>query len=120
MAPIALTQSCGYDQSLYSAALELKYERSTHLVDIISKDESIRKLRFEVHILEDDNAELHDLLAKEEDRSERLEKIVGDHLARAEDAEAALQEVDDELQAREQELSTLRVGDRLSNVYTRR
>jgi len=103
-------QASRYDQSLQSSALELKYERSNHLVDIITKDEGIRKLRFEVHVLEDDCDELRDLLAKEEDRSDKLERIVKDNLTRAEEAEAALTVVEDEMTAREQELSMLRVG----------
>ena len=99
-----------HDQSLHSASLELKYERSTHLVDIIAKDENIRKLRFEVHVLEDDCDELRDLLVKEEDRSEKLERIVNDNMARAEQAEAAVQDLENDMLGREQELSTLRVG----------
>lgn len=108
---VATMQASKYDQSPQSSALELKYERSNHLVDIITKDESIRKLRFEVHVLEDDCDELRDLLAKEEDRSDKLERIVKDNLTRAEEAEAALTGVEDEIAARDQELSILRVGD---------
>ena len=113
MAPVSVAnmQALKYDQSLQSSALELKYERSNHLVDIITKDEGIRKLRFEVHVLEDDCDELRDLLAKEEDRSDKLERIVSANLTRAEEAEAALGAMEDEMAAREQELSTLRVGD---------
>lgn len=107
---VATMQASRYDQSLQSSALEIKYERSNHLVDIITKDESIRKLRFEVHVLEDDCDELRDLLAKEEDRSDKLERIVKDNLTRAEEAEAALTGVEDEMAAREQELSMLRVS----------
>lgn len=107
---VAQKQIYNYGQSLHTASLELKYERSTHLVDIISKDEAIRKLRFEVQVLEDDVAELHETVAKEEDRSEVLNGLVEEHLARAEAAEASLRQVDDELQAQEQELSNLRVS----------
>jgi len=110
MAPAVMhLQSNPYEQSLHSAALELKYERSAHLVDIITKDEGIRKLRFDVHVLEDDNDELRDLLSKEEDRSDKMEKMVNDSLLRAEDAEATLVELGSEMQGKEQELSTLRV-----------
>ena len=111
MVPVhaAAMQPYNYEQSLQSAGLELKYERSAHLVDIITKDESVRKLRFEVHVLEDDCDELRDLLAKEEDRADRLERIVNDNLARAEEAESGLQEMDDELNGKEQELASLRV-----------
>ncbi|WPH00306.1 Hypothetical protein R9X50_00313100 [Acrodontium crateriforme] len=96
-----------HEQSLVSSALELKYERSTHLVDIISKDEDVRRLRFDIHVLEDDNDELRELLAQEEDRSDAFEKLVNDNLARAEDAEARLQEIEADLRAREQEFSSL-------------
>lgn len=98
-----------YDQSLQSASLELKYERSTHLVDIISKDENLRKMRFDMHRIEDDNEELRDLLTQEEDRSKSLEKLVNDNLVRAEEAEAHVVELEQDLQAAEQELSVLRV-----------
>lgn len=110
MAPaVAYSQSYATDQSLHSAALELKYERSAHLVDIIVKDESVRKLRFDIHVLEDDNDDLRDLLAKEEDRSDALEKLVNEHLLRAEDAEADVHHLQSELQLREQDLASLRV-----------
>lgn len=108
MAPINVLHTSN-DQSLHSASLELNYERSTHLVDIISKDENLRKLRFDMHKLEDDNEELRELLTHEEDRSEALEKTVNDNLARAEDAESHAIDLQTDLQAAEQELSILRV-----------
>ncbi|KAK6429704.1 hypothetical protein LTR95_014148 [Oleoguttula sp. CCFEE 5521] len=92
-----------YENALNTSALELKYAQNTHTVDIISKDEDIRRLRFDVHILEDDCDELRDLLQQEEDRSDAFEKLVNENLARAEDAEAALVEVEAELRAREQD-----------------
>ncbi|THW32609.1 hypothetical protein D6D10_02648 [Aureobasidium pullulans] len=122
MAPINVAHtstSTNYDQSLQSASLELKYERSTHLVDIISKDENLRKMRFDKHKLEDDNEELRELLTQEEDRSESLEKTVNDNLARAEDAEAHAIDLQTDLQAAEQELSILRAeANALRNVTT--
>ena len=96
-----------YEQSLNSAALELKYEQSTHLVDTIAKDEDIRRMRFEIHVLGDDNDELRELLAHEEDRSDTFEKLVNENLARAEAAEQRLQDNEAELRVREQEFGTL-------------
>ncbi|KAG9562789.1 hypothetical protein KCU71_g7297, partial [Aureobasidium melanogenum] len=111
--------STNYDQSLQSASLELNYERTSHLVDIISKDENLRRLRFDMHKLEDDNEELRELLTQEEDRSESLEKAVNDNLARAEDAEAHAVDLQADLQAAEQELSILRAEtNALRNVTT--
>ena len=95
------------DQSLHSSAAELKHEHSAHLVDIIAKDEDIRRLRFEIHVLEDDSDELRELLSQEEDRSDAFEKLVNENLARAEDAEARLLDTETNLRARELELATL-------------
>ncbi|PNS20677.1 hypothetical protein CAC42_2922 [Sphaceloma murrayae] len=97
-----------YEHSLHTSALELKYERSVHLVDIIAKEEGIRKLRFSNHVLEDDNVELRDLLSSEQERCDKMEGMLNEHLARAEEAEAALHDFEEELQSREQEASSLR------------
>ncbi|KAM3413944.1 hypothetical protein BST61_g10614 [Cercospora zeina] len=94
--------------SLNTAAAELKYANSSHLVDVIGKDEDIRRLRFDVHILEDDNDELRELLGQEEARSDQFERLVNQNLARAEEAEARLSDLDDQLRTREQEIGTLR------------
>ena len=96
-----------YQQSLHSAALELKYTHSAHLVNIISKDEDVRRLRFDIHILEDDNDELRELLQQEEDRSDTFEKLVNENLSRAEEAEAQLRDIETDLRGREQELQAL-------------
>jgi DNA repair exonuclease SbcCD ATPase subunit len=85
----------------------LKYAQSSHLVDIIGKDEDIRRLRFQMHILEDDNDELRGLLLQEEDRSNAFENIVNENLARAEDAEAHVRDLETDLQVREQEMQAL-------------
>ncbi|KAK0338168.1 hypothetical protein LTR91_012322 [Friedmanniomyces endolithicus] len=95
-------------QSLTSSALELKYARSAHLVDIITKDEDVRRIRFELHILQDDADELRALLAQEVDRSDVFEGFVKENLARAEDAETQLQVLEEDMRAREQELLTMR------------
>jgi DNA repair exonuclease SbcCD ATPase subunit len=95
------------EQSLLTAACELKYAQSSHLVDIISKDEDIRRLRFQIHILEDDNHELRGLLSQETDRSDAFERIVNENLARAEEAEAHAREKETDLQFREQEIHAL-------------
>ena len=96
-----------HHQSLRSSALELKYARSEHLVDVISKDEDIRRLRLDIHILEDDNDELRGLLQQEEDRSDQFERLVSENLARAEEAEAQLQHIKTQIQLRDQEALAL-------------
>ncbi|KAK3637427.1 hypothetical protein LTR56_013600 [Elasticomyces elasticus] len=96
------------EQSLTTSALELKYARSTHLIDLITQEESHRRLRFDLHILEDDNDELRDLLSREEERSDSFERYVHSNLIRAEEAEARLQDMELDLRTREQELTTMR------------
>lgn len=61
-------------------------------------------------MLEDDVEELRDLLTQEEDRAEALEKLVNEHIQRAEDAEAQVADLGADLQLTEQELSVLRVS----------
>ncbi|PSK46308.1 hypothetical protein B9Z65_5276 [Elsinoe australis] len=108
-----------YEHSLHTSGLELKYERSVHLVDIIAKEEGLRKLRFNNHVLEDDNVELRDLLSAEQERCDKMESMMNEHLARAEDAEAAVQGLEGELQGKEQELSSLRAETKaLKNLTT--
>lgn len=107
MVPLPPMQASYTQQSLNSAALELKYTKNSHLVDIISKDEDIRRLRFDIHVLEDDNDELRDQLMQEQDRSDAFEKLVKENLLRAEDAEAQMQELETDLRQREQELQAV-------------
>lgn len=108
MVPLPHITPTNYTAALTTAASELKYAQSAHVVDLICKDEDIRRLRIDIHVLEDDNDELRDLLQKEEDRSDAFEKLVNANLARAEEAEAQLQELDLDFRSREQELNALR------------
>lgn len=116
MAPASYANMNTYEHSLHTSGLELKYERSVHLVDIIAKEEGLRKLRFNNHVLEDDNVELRDLLSAEQERCDKMESMMNEHLARAEDAEAAVQSLEEELQGKEQEVSSLRVSCHLLTI----
>ncbi|KAK3706200.1 hypothetical protein LTR37_012901 [Vermiconidia calcicola] len=108
MVPAPTMHASYSQQSLTSSALELKYANSSHLVDIISKDEDMRRLRFDIHILEDDNDELRGMLIQEQDRSDAFEKLVNENLTRAEEAEAQCQQLEVDLRGREQECQALR------------
>ncbi|KAK4898234.1 hypothetical protein LTR27_004241 [Elasticomyces elasticus] len=108
MVPLPPFPHLACEQSLTTSALELKDARSTHLIDIITQEESHRRLRFDLHILEDDNDELRDLLSREEERSDSFERYVHSNLIRAEEAEARLQDLELDLRTREQELTTMR------------
>ena len=91
-----------YEQSLHSSALELKYAHSTHLVDMIAKDEDIRRLRVEIRISEDDNDELRDQLEQDQEHAKRLESLVNENLLRAESAEEEIRSLTIDLNTREQ------------------
>ncbi|KAK3697724.1 hypothetical protein LTR37_017306 [Vermiconidia calcicola] len=108
MVPAPTMHASYSQQSLTSSALELKYANSSHLVDIISKDEDMRRLRFDIHILEDDNDEVRGMLIQEQDRSDAFEKLVNENLTRAEEAEAQCQVLEGDLRGREQECQALR------------
>lgn len=96
-----------HQHALNSSALELKYVHSQHQYDQICNDEDVRRLRFDIHILEDDNDELRELLQQEEDRSDAFEKLVNENLARAEEAEAQLQDIETDIRIRETELQAV-------------
>lgn len=96
-----------YEQALQTSALELKYANNTHMVDILEKMEDIRRLRFNVNCLEDDNDDIREQLQNEEDRADSFERLVNENLTRAEAAEAGLAEVETELRARENEIAAL-------------
>lgn len=104
-APAATTSL--YDHALRTASLELQYEHARQLVSTITSTEALRALRFDTHILQDDNDELRDLLAQEETRAETFEQLVTEHVQRADAAEARLAEVEEALRAREQDVGTL-------------
>nr|XP_023927809.1 intracellular protein transport protein USO1-like [Quercus suber]POE91519.1 hypothetical protein CFP56_14627 [Quercus suber] len=96
-----------YTQSLNSHALELKCERQATIVELLAKDEDIRQLRIDIHVLEDDYDDLRNLLTQEEDRSDKFEQLVNSNLLRAEEAEGQLQQITEELRIRENDLATL-------------
>lgn len=103
-----------------TAELELRYARSCHQVELIAKDEALRKLRVENHVLDDDAIEARDLWAEEQQRADDFEASVTRGLERAEEAENALLELEEILNLRDRELSTLQVGARTSSTLTTR
>lgn len=95
-----------------SLVAELNYAQSTHEVDSICSLEATRKLRFSLLVAENDSDELRELLSQEEIRSDSFEQLVTTNLARAQSAETRLQDVEDQLRAREQEVGTLQAESR--------
>ncbi|GME36044.1 Viral a-type inclusion protein [Neofusicoccum parvum] len=96
-------------QALRTAECELELERSQRIVESVGKDEEVRKLRFQVLLLEDENDELQDQLQEEEQRSDKLETALDDALAQLRETEAATQRLSNELRMKTREAENMKV-----------
>ncbi|KAF2755798.1 hypothetical protein EJ05DRAFT_478758 [Pseudovirgaria hyperparasitica] len=94
-------------RSLQTTKFELDYERSARVVEIVAKDEELRKLRVHLQLLEDENDELHEQLGDEEGRAEDLEAKIDDTHALLEEAELAKVNLTNELRLKERELNNM-------------
>ncbi|KAF2819730.1 hypothetical protein CC86DRAFT_127113 [Ophiobolus disseminans] len=75
--------------SLRNTTLELNLERSKHSVEVVAKDEEIRKLRVSQCLLQDSNGDLHEQLEEEQARSDELENALEEALAQLDEQKAA-------------------------------
>lgn len=75
-----LTQLLTFQQHLTkSQVLEMAYQETLRSADMIVKDESARRLRLRILLLENENDELHEQLALADDKIDGLEQE-GDEL----------------------------------------
>jgi len=95
--------------ALQTAALELSYERSSRTVQEILKDEDIRRLKYQLLVLEEDRDELIEQLEREEQRCDNLELDLSDVSARCDELEAENVRLNEELRVKLREGSTMRV-----------
>ena len=95
--------------ALQTAALELNYERSSRSVQEILKDEDIRRLKYQLLVLEEDRDELIEQLEREEQRCGNLELDLTDLSARCDELEAENVRLNEELRVKLREGSTMRV-----------
>lgn len=94
-------------------ALEVAYRESLRNNDLIVKDESARRLRLRILMLENENDDLHEQLALGDDRIDILEQECSElreELARAQE-DASRQEA--ELRTQSRELLNIKVWDRM-------
>lgn len=84
MEPGSIVELSESQYALRAADLELNLERSKNSVEVVAKDEDIRKLRFQLLLQEDENDELHGQLTEEEARSDGLEQALDEALAQLE------------------------------------
>lgn len=100
-------------QALQTAQLELDLERSHRIVEGVARDEDIRKLRCQILLLEDENDELHDQLAEEESRADRLEGTLDDSLEQLRVKEAEVLRLQNELRVKARASDTMKVSKRV-------
>ena len=84
-------------------------ERSIRSVESVSRDEDVRKLRFQMLLLEDENEELQDSLAQEEEKSDDLTRRLDEAHVSYESLDAELRNTTNELRLRNRELDNMRV-----------
>lgn len=93
-----------------TAQFELNYEKSSRVVEGVSKDEEIRKLKIRIAIKEDEVEELNEQLAKEEERADLILQDLEGAAARADDRDGEIRQLLNELRVKSRELETAKVG----------
>ncbi|KAF2436305.1 hypothetical protein EJ08DRAFT_674841 [Tothia fuscella] len=95
-------------QTLSTTQYELNYEKSSRIVDSITRDEESRKLRVKIHILTDDIEELNEQLAKEEERSDSLIEELDVERKRSDELDGNVMGLNVELRSRSRELENVK------------
>ncbi|KAF2446023.1 hypothetical protein P171DRAFT_520717 [Karstenula rhodostoma CBS 690.94] len=94
--------------SLRTASLELSLERSKHSVEVVAKDEDIRKLRVSQCLLRDENGDLHEQLEEEQARSEGVENELNGALAQLDEQTAAAELAQNQIRTQSREVANLK------------
>jgi chromosome segregation ATPase len=92
-----------------SQCLELAYQDALRSADLIIKDESARRLRLRILLLENENDNLHEQLGLSDDRIDGLEQEGEELRAQLESTQEALHQQQNELWAQTRELSNVKV-----------
>tara|TARA_R110002003_G_scaffold104_46_gene8629 strand:- start:13967 stop:14332 length:366 start_codon:yes stop_codon:yes gene_type:complete len=95
--------------SLRNATLELNLERSKHSVEVVAKDEEIRKLRVSQCLLQDDNSDLHEQLEEEQARSDELENALDEALVQLDELRAVDEAAQNRIRTQARENANLKV-----------
>ncbi|KAF1350281.1 hypothetical protein EJ07DRAFT_169230 [Lizonia empirigonia] len=94
--------------SLRSASLELSLAQSKHSVEVVVKDEQIRKLRVSQCLLESDNSDLHEQLEEEQARSDELENALDDALLSLDEQRAEGEAAQNQIRTQSREIANLK------------
>jgi hypothetical protein len=95
---------------LRNANHELSLERSKHSVEVVVKDEDIRKLRVAQCLLQDDNSDLHEQLEEEQARADELEKALDEALTQLDEQQAEGEAARNTIRTQAREVANLKVG----------
>lgn len=105
--------------ALRTAKLELSLEKSRHSVEIVAKDEDIRKLRVKQCLLQDEVGDLHEQLDEEQARSDELEAALDNALMELDEQKAAHESAQKEIRTQSREIAGLRVGHLHASAFAR-
>jgi len=97
-------------QALHTTQFELNYERSSRIVEGVTKDEDIRKLKLRIHVIEDEIEELNEQLAKEEERSDGMVQDLEEALAKIDELDGENQGLSNEMRVKSRELENAKVS----------
>jgi len=97
-------------------SLELAYQEAIRKSDFIIQDEGARRLRLQIHLLENENDELHEQLAIEDDRIDELEQDCAELQRQVEQAESTSHRYETELRVKARELTNLKVQLQMPSV----
>lgn len=101
-----------------SYQFQLAYEESLRKADIIIQEESTRRLKIQLLLLQDDNNDLNEQLAEDEERIEDLEGERDTLRQELEHIEANLQQHENDSKVQARELSSLKAEMASMNDYT--
>ncbi|KAJ4992193.1 rossmann-fold nad (+)-binding protein [Stagonosporopsis vannaccii] len=94
--------------SLRSANLETSLARSKHSVEVVAKDEEIRKLQVSQCLLEGDNSDLHEQLEEEHARSDELESALDEALLSLDEHKAESEAAQNQIRTQSREIANLK------------
>jgi uncharacterized coiled-coil DUF342 family protein len=98
--------------------MEAVYIEELRQLDLVVKDEGERRLRVQIHLLEDENGDLHEQLAMDDERIDQVERDRDETQAQIVQMEEHNRRLESELRASTRELNNLRVGIRNSLLFT--
>lgn len=104
------TDSFQLQHSLRSANLETSLARSKHSVEVVAKDEEIRKLQVRQCLLESDNSDLHEQLEEEQARSDELESALDEAFLNLDEQKAEGEAAQNQIRTQLREVANLKVS----------